>query len=192
VNSFAISDLIETRVSWGEIAPSEHIAQFYQDDSVLLDTLTGFVYAGLNFGESAIVVATSEHLRALCRRLPATGLDMQRVFSEDRLITLEAETALSSFMVNDWPDEQLFRLFVDNLIRRASSHGRRVRVFGEMVALLWERGLYGATVQLEKMWSQLCRAHCFRLLCSYPRAGCVKDPTRSLSDICAAHTRIVM
>jgi hypothetical protein len=30
-------------VFWGEIAPCEHIAQFYEHDGVLLDTLAGFV-----------------------------------------------------------------------------------------------------------------------------------------------------
>ena len=28
-------------VFWGEIAPCEHIAQFYEHDGVLLDTLAG-------------------------------------------------------------------------------------------------------------------------------------------------------
>jgi hypothetical protein len=40
-------------------------------------------------------------------------------------------------MVKDWPDEKLFASLVDYLIKRASKMGRRVRAFGEMVALLW-------------------------------------------------------
>jgi hypothetical protein len=33
-----------SNVFWGEIAPWEHVAQFYTHDGVLLDTLTGFCW----------------------------------------------------------------------------------------------------------------------------------------------------
>ena len=36
-----------THVFWGEIAPWEHIAQFYEHDGVLLDSLVGFIGGGL-------------------------------------------------------------------------------------------------------------------------------------------------
>lgn len=39
-------------VFWGEIAPCEHIAQFYEDDGILLDTLAGFVGGGLKAGKA--------------------------------------------------------------------------------------------------------------------------------------------
>lgn len=186
-----VLDARGAKVFWGEIAPSEHIAQFYADDSVLLDTLTGFLAGGLNSGEGSIVIATPEHLRALWRRLPLAGVDMQRVLLEDRFITLDAETALSTFMVKDWPDEQLFATFVEGLIRRAAANGRHVRAFGEMVALLWSQGLSGATVRLEHLWHQFCQSRSFALLCSYPRSGFTEDPSRSLSEICAAHSKVI-
>ena len=40
-----------THIFWGEIAPSEHIARFYEHDGVLLDTLVGFIGGGLKAGE---------------------------------------------------------------------------------------------------------------------------------------------
>jgi hypothetical protein len=46
-------------------APLEHVVQFYDRDSVLLDSLCGFVSAGLLAGESAIIIATKEHIQAL-------------------------------------------------------------------------------------------------------------------------------
>ena len=65
-------------VFWGEIAPCEHIAQFYEHDGVLLDTLAGFVGGGLKQGEGVIVLATGEHLKALDQRLEASGINLQR------------------------------------------------------------------------------------------------------------------
>lgn len=178
-------------IFWGEIAPCEHIAQFYASDGDLIQALTGFVANGLNTGEGAIVIATPEHLRALNRRLDEQGVDLQSAVVEDRYITLDAETALGSFMVKNWPDDQLFAEMVTRLLRRAGAGGRRVRAFGEMVALLWARGEAAATVRLEHLWNQFCRSYGFSLMCSYPKAGFTKDPGKSLAEICAAHSQIV-
>ncbi len=181
----------DTKISWGKIAPGEHIAQLYANDIDLLDTLTGFVEGGLTAGESAVVIATREHLRALYHRLPDAGVDMQRVLLEDRFITLDANVALACFMVNGWPDEQLFGSFVVTLIRRAGHHNCRVRAYGEMVALLWLQGNHAATVRLEQLWNRFCQTHSFALLCSYPSAGFANDPLESLSEICAAHSKVI-
>jgi hypothetical protein len=184
-------DSRHARVFWGEIAPCQHFAQFYLDNAALLDTLTGYVGAGLNSGETAIVIATPEHLRILRLGLASFGVDLDRSICEDRFVTLDAATALTSFMVEDMPDEGLFNSFVDGLMRRATLNGPRVRVFGEMVALLWADGLAQATVQLETLWQQYCERHSFSLFCAYPRAGFTKDASESLAEILALHAHVV-
>jgi hypothetical protein len=113
-----------THVFRGEIAPWEHIAQFYEHDSVLLDTLVGFIGGGLKAGESAIVIATPEHLRVLEERLAASSVDVATARSQDQYITLEAEEALAMFMVKQWPDDKLFSDLVTELITRARANGR--------------------------------------------------------------------
>ena len=178
-------------VFWGEIAPCEHIAQFYEDDGVLLDTLAGFVGGGLKAGEGAIVLATAGHLKALEKRLEETGVNVATARSHDQYLTMVAEDALAKFMVNQWPDDQLFADFVSDLITRARAKGRRVRAFGELVALLWARGDVAATVRLEFLWHQLCRSQVFSLFCAYPKSGFTEDPLKSLDVIRATHSRIV-
>ncbi len=184
-------DSKDARIFWGETAPSQHFAQFYRDDSTLLDTLTGFVGAGLNAGETTIVIATPEHLRSLWLRLARFGVDLERSVREDRFVTLDAETALTSFMVGDMPDEGLFNSFVEGLLHRASLSGGRVRAYGEIVALLWANGLAAATVRLEYLWQQYCKRHSLLLFCAYPRAGFTKDASESLAEICALHSHVV-
>jgi hypothetical protein len=179
------------QIFWGEIAPSEHFAQFYKSDSALNESLARFVAAGLKAGESVIVVATPEHLRELARCLAQRAVDLQAAVAEDRYITVDAEIGLASFMVQNWPDDQRFSHFVEHLIRRAAVNNRRVRVFGEMVALLWAGGQAAATVRLEHLWQQFCKTHSFSLFCAYPKAGFTKDPTDSFAQICAAHTQIL-
>jgi MEDS: MEthanogen/methylotroph, DcmR Sensory domain len=180
-----------SNVFWGEIAPCEHIAQFYEDDGVLLDTLTGFVGGGLKSGESTIVIATADHLKALEQRLCDSGVDVEAMRSRNQYIDMLAEQALAKFMVKRWPDDQLFSAFVTDVISVARTNGCRVRAFGEMVALLWARGDTAATVRLEFLWQQLCRAQDFSLFCAYPKAGFTDDPTKSLAKICEAHSRVI-
>src|SRR5687767_14092158 len=48
-----------SHIFWGELAPSEHLIQIYEDDDVFLDALEGFVAEGLGVGESVVVIATS-------------------------------------------------------------------------------------------------------------------------------------
>ncbi len=180
-----------SKVFWGEIAPCEHIAQFYADDGVLLDTLTGFVGGGLKAGETTIVIATADHLKALEQRLSNSGLDVAVARSKHQYIDMLAEEALGKFMVAHWPDDQLFNGFITELITRARTNSRRVRAFGEMVAILWARGDTAATVRLEYLWQQLCQAQDFSLFCAYPKAGFTDDPSNSLAKICAAHSRVI-
>jgi hypothetical protein len=178
-------------VFWGEISPCEHIAQFYEHEGILLDSLERFVHVGVAANESAIVIATRQHLRALEDRLNATGVNVAMNRLLDQYITVDAEEALDQFMVNKWPDEELFFKLVTGLIERASADGRRVRAFGEMVALLWARGDVAATIRLEYLWNKVCKTPEFSLFCAYPKAGITEDTSRSMAEICAAHSRIV-
>jgi hypothetical protein len=181
------------KFDWAAVAPSEHIAYFYEDDDALLDGLSAFVGEGLKAGDGAIVIATPIHLRALRQRLEGLEAYLIRAMFEDRYIALDANVALTSFMVNGVPDERLFSEMARSLLRRAGAHSHCVRGFGEMVALLWAQGNHDATVQLEQMWSRFCTNHAISLLCGYPQglfparpAGTVR---RSLAEIRAAHTQ---
>lgn len=177
-------------VFWGEIAPCEHMVQFYEHDTVFLDTLEGYVLGGLRGGEAVVVLATEEHTQALERRLYGR-VDLDAARAEDRYITVKAEDALGRFMVNQWPDDALFEEFVGELLQRAKTGGRRVRAFGELVAVLWSRGCSGATVRLEHLWHRLCAEQSFNLFCAYPRAGFTQNADDSIREICAQHSRLI-
>jgi KaiC/GvpD/RAD55 family RecA-like ATPase len=179
------------RVFWGEIAPSDHIAHFYDDEESFLLTLAGFIAEGLRKGESTIIIATPQHLAGLEQRLAKSGLDLAGALLEERYIAMDAEAALAIFMRKNWPDDQLFTAMIDNLIRRASRKGRGVRAFGEMVALLWAKEQKEATIRLEYLWNTFCRNYGFCLLCSYPKAGFTKDPQQSIAEICGHHSRFL-
>ena len=110
---------------------------------------------------------------------------------QGRYIALLADDTLRRFMVKRWPDEKLFRDLVTKLLARARARGRRVRAFGEMVALLWSRGDVAATVRLEQMWQQLCNLEKFALFCAYPKTGFTAGSDNSIREICAAHSMVI-
>ena len=95
------------------------------------------------------------------------------------------------FLRDGWPDEERFFRLVRGLLSCARRDGRKVRAFGEMVALMWARGQQTATVRLEQLWHRLCADEHFSLLCAYPRAGFTQDASSSISEICAAHSKVV-
>jgi hypothetical protein len=176
--------------SW-QIAPVEHVVQFYDRDSVLLDSLAGFVGAGLTAGESAIVIATKKHITALDDRLNKSGVNVDINRLLDHYITVVADEALSKFMEHQWLDGYAFHEMVTELIDRARATGRPVRAFGEMVALLWSRGQIASTIQLERFWNSLCKEYSFSLFCAYPKGAFTEETRESFTKICAAHSRVI-
>ena len=95
------------------------------------------------------------------------------------------------FLVTGWPDDGLFESVVARLLADARGAGRRVRAFGEMVALMWAKGMNGGTVRLEHLWHQLCQREGFPLFCAYPRTGFTQETHASLREICDAHSRVL-
>lgn len=180
-----------SQIFWGEIAPLDHVVQIYENDEVFLDLLAGFVHGGILADESAVVIATEEHLAGLSSRLDAMGLNFAELIRTQQYIPLVAEETLERFMVNDWPDENLFMTAVREIIQTAKKDGRRVRAFGEMVALLWSQGHIGATVRLEHLWNKFYENEAFCLFCAYPKTGFTQDAETSLMHICSAHTKMV-
>jgi hypothetical protein len=178
-------------VFWGEIAPCEHVVQIYENDEGFLDLLAGFVSGGVNAGECAVVIATAAHLAALEERLTALGYFVPSLLSNTQYIPLDAAITLSKFMVNDWPDEYLFNKVISEVLVKAKGNNRKVRAFGEMVAILWAKGQVGATVRLEHLWNKFCESEAFSLFCAYPQSGFTQDAAESVIHICSAHTKMI-
>jgi hypothetical protein len=177
---------------WGELEPCEHSVQIYGDDTTFMDALEGYVSSGLRAGESVVLISTARHLHDLEKRLRGNWIDIDRARWEDRYIALLATETLSRFMVKGMPDEAMFNEVVERLLERARANkGRKVRAFGEMVALLWAEGQCAAAIALEQLWNKAQAVEKFPLFCAYPRAGFEGDAAASIHSVCATHSRII-
>jgi hypothetical protein len=166
------SPVAQTRLSsflWGTHGPGGHVCQLYDSEAELVDTLTGYVGGALWNGESVIVVASHAHTDAMEARLRESGLDLGFLRSHERYVPASAESTLAHITVDGMPDEAKFGDAVDDLLERAGGPRRRVRIFGEMVALLWQRRQFEAALRHERLWNAYLEGRALPLLCAYPR-----------------------
>jgi MEDS: MEthanogen/methylotroph, DcmR Sensory domain/Histidine kinase-like ATPase domain len=169
----------------------KHVVQFYEDDSELVDAVVPYLAAGVRAAETTIVIATEDHIRAFATSLAACGVDAPQG-SDGSVITLDASSTLAALTVEGEIDSEAFAEVVAARIRRAVGPGRSVRVYGEMVALLWQAGDVLAAIKLEEMWNELARELPFALFCSYPAAS-VEGAERAdaLQQVCLLHSSVV-
>ncbi|HEX3090345.1 MAG TPA: MEDS domain-containing protein [Ilumatobacteraceae bacterium] len=170
--------------------PRDHAVLFYEDTEELVTTVAQFVVDGVMADETSIVVATSQHIAAFEDAMVAAGVDIDAARAGGSLLMLEAGQAMSRFLVGDWPQVDLFDSEIGQLLRQASQSGRQVRVYGEMVALLWDAGQVGAAIELETMWNDLRQRMPFSLLCAYP-ASSVAGDEESFQRVCHCHSAVI-
>ena len=170
----------------------DHLVEFYETEEFLVDTVCGFLAPALSDGDSAIVVATAAHCDAFERALEDAGIDVAAALSDGRYVALEARDVLARFMVAGAPDPARFRETVSAVMAGASAGGRRMRVYGEMVALLWDDGDVASALALEDLWNDLASERAFELLCAYPmRAFDDPDSAGDFKRICEQHTSVI-
>lgn len=165
------------------ITENHHEVQFYDHDSFLIEKLGRHVEEGLALGESVLLLTTPPHRDSLVSRFNGHR-------ALNRYMEFDASDTLSQFMVNGWPDSEKFHAVIGQLLQQATEKGNgRVRVFGEMVAVLWDRDQAEAALQLESLWNQLAAHHTFSLLCAYPIRGFSRHThTHTFQKICSTHT----
>ncbi|MGD0119884.1 MAG: ATP-binding protein [Candidatus Binatus sp.] len=177
--------------AWNTATPHSHLVQFYEDDAFLIDSLGQWFSDGLNAGDTCVYIGTEAHRISLEKSLRDQGFVLDALRVEGRLISLEASEVLSSFVVDEWPDEVLFIRAIENILARAPRFGG-IRAFGEMVALLWANGSRDAAVRLEEIWNTFLESHPLSLCCAYPLRGFASDSDASLFlKVCAQHSPVL-
>jgi DcmR-like sensory protein len=163
---------MSVRAPWNdrlaEPLTKEHFVQLYQDDRCLVEAIALYGGRGLGKGDAVIIVATPEHRTAVEGRLRRDGFEVDDLLQWRQLTLIDAADLLSQFMVGGLPDPATFKRVVGDRLQstRAAGGFRSVRVYGEMVNLLWTDNLPAAT-KLELLWNELIEAHCISLFCAY-------------------------
>ncbi len=161
-----------TTGSWehllGMPAPCDHVVQLYQDEAFLARATVHFLGTGLARGEGAVVVATRVHAALFTGGLAAAGFAVSDLVHRQQLVVLDAEECLGQLISEGMPDRVAFEPLAKGVFDRIRAAGfARIRLYGEMVDLLWDHNL-DATLALEALWNEVIpEEQGLSLLCAY-------------------------
>jgi len=172
-------------------APCDHVIQLYTDEAFLTRAIGEFIGTGLVQGEGAVIIATPEHAAAVTRVL-SRRMDVTAAQARTQLVMLDAQTTMDQFMVDGHPDRERFFAIAGTVLDRLAAAGYpHMRLFGEMVDLLWDHNL-PATIELEELWNEVLAARRVSLLCAYHIDNFDRHAHRGvLHQLSATHSHLV-
>jgi hypothetical protein len=169
-----------------------HAVQFYSNEACLYSTVATFVGEGFLSGEPAIVIATEPHTKGILEALTARFIDVAAALRAGDLVLLDAGATLTALMVDGAPSREFVTHHVGAVLERTRGGRRRtsIRVYGEMVDLLWNTGRAQAALELEMLWNELAAHYAFSLLCGYSIGNFYKQ-TAQFHEICSQHSHVL-
>lgn len=165
----------------------EHQVAAYDDAAALVHRAARFISESLADGIPVVMASPSAHHRAIVARLTEMGTDPVRAVRDGSLVVLDADETLTGFMVDGRPDPDRFDELVASVL---PAEGGPASVFGEMVAVLWERGDVVAAIELERLWNTALAARPIRLLCAYPGELLAGAGLEEVAQMCELHDHV--
>jgi hypothetical protein len=167
-----------------------HAVRFYESERSLALIVAEFLSEGFAGSHPGLIVATPALRAALVLELSTRSLDVVELQRSGQLLLLDAEELLGVFMIDGRPDPTRFNTIMCETIERIC-RGRTnctLRIFGQMVDVLWRAGQLHAAIHLEMLWNQLAHKQAFALLCGYSMGSFYKDS--NFDDICDQHSHV--
>lgn len=175
------------------LGPS-HTVQFYEDSDYLCRTVAEFISIGLKANQPALVVTSPPRSACVRAHLSDLGRNAGELQAAGRLMVLDAEETLATFMDGRMPVREFFHKGVGRLVERLQNEngGAPVRAYGDMVDLLWQSGKPEAAIRVEDLWTELAAKAPLALLCGYSMSHFAGTAQRGrLQDVCSRHTHVI-
>ena len=186
------------RQSWGDFLKGagahSHGVQVYEEAEDLADSVAAFLVAGFERNQPGVVVARPEHMSLFAEQLDERGWDVERAENAGLLVTADAEETLATVSGRKGIDRERLERSANEMLDRfqGGPDARPVRVFGEMVDLVYRDGRPETADELERLWNTLARTRRFSLLCGYRLD--IFDPrtqAKTMPDICREHSHVL-
>ena len=173
--------------------PVNHVVQFYDSDDELTHAVASYLAEAIRSGGAGIVLAEPWHRAGFAKALAARGIAVAAARRGGALIERDAARTLARLVSRQGLDPAAFETVIGALLRVAQRRGGPVRIYGEMVGLLWQRNQTGRALALESLWNKLGSREQFLLFCSYPQpAPQQADAVRQVAELhTAVHTGTV-
>jgi DcmR-like sensory protein len=173
------------------VPPSCHAVSFFQDEPQLCAEIASFVAEGLKLGEPALIVTNEPHRRGIAQQLSLRAVDVERAVADGDLLMVDADETLSALMGDgDLPNAAIYHREVGAACR-SLLRGRPgpIRIFGDMVDMLWQRGEQEAAIRIEILSNQLAVLQPISVICGYSMGHFLKSAAK-LDVVRQLHGRI--
>lgn len=190
-SSAAFTSASPPSLHWALTGPG-HAVQFYENDQYLQEVVAQFLGDGLRCGQPVIAIATRSHCDLFREGLSDSGVDVKGLEASGELTLIDAHDVLDLIMSGSVPDPERFREVIGGIFDRAYGRRRLVRVYGELMDVLWKESNSAAALRLEQLWNALAVSYHFALLCSY----CINhfmngDNAAAFEAVCGQHHRVI-
>ena len=172
-------------------SPCNHLIQAYTDDAFLARVVAEYVIGGLAQHAAVVLIAGAVHTRMFIERLAVGGIDASAAGAAGQLALLDRERTLTGVMADGRPERAAFVAVMGPVLDRARAAGHEtVRVYGEMVDLLWQEH-FEATLALEGLWNELLVDERLSLLCAYRIDALDRQARGVLRKVTHCHSRLM-
>lgn len=154
-------------VTWLTQPNDQHSVDIYGSSDELINNLIIYLIAGAKAGERSIIIARPQHVRMLKQKLERNELCRFFDLHDGSNIIFNAKSVLDDIVTGHKVNEAKFNKIIGGILSDFCTSGQPVRVYGELVALLWERGDEAAALEVEELWNKLAKKYCFALYCGY-------------------------
>ena len=169
-----------------------HVVQFYDRDEELAETAGDYLAGAIAEGGAAVVVATPGRCAGFEAQLAAGGVDVGAARRDGTLVCLDATRVAPRMTRGGRVDLAAFATQFRPAILAAGEASGPVRIYGEVVALLWAADQVNAALELEGLWNELGQQIPFSLFCGYPRALVESSQHQgAVAEICRLHRAVV-
>jgi hypothetical protein len=179
-------------------APGEHQIRhsvaFYQGDQYPSWSLAHYFKEGLEREESALVVATDAHARAIFHNLSSLDVEVDLLREMGVLQHLNANEMLEDLLSQGEFDREKAFLQGNELVEKVlrASPVRQMRMMGEVSPLLVKRGKSLTALELEQVWNELQGFYPFQIYCAYEESiFATGDALDKFCAICGEHDVVI-
>jgi hypothetical protein len=172
------------------VTPHDHTVLFYDHDPEIVSIVAAYARDGLDQGDTVLLIATPAHREAILQSLRDDGVDVAALAGRGALDLRDARTVLEELRPDGRLDLSSFDRLFGAIVTAATARGGRIRIFGEIVTLLWQEGDVAAALQLEDAWNLVLRGRAASLLCSYPTALLPVAGLGEIRQTCALHSDV--
>jgi CheY-like chemotaxis protein len=174
-------------------AAGSHAVQFYDNEQFVHHAIAEYFTQGAHPGDPLIMVSRPRTFKAVAEHL--TSGRHGPAIDTDRILFIDAEAALPQIMDGETLDPaRAERLFKHVLSQAWPSHAHgTVRLYGEIVDMLCQRGRHATAIQFEGLARVLLDLKPqLSILCGYATER-FKDDTNAaqLRAVCQKHTHVI-